>query len=198
MPHWMVSWVPCFAKKWFLDVAQENPLFSAWQGTVAMWHLVASLANEHTLVPPNNVSTTRAPPHITPKLNMMKTKLLVNYQFDVPLGYICKYRPRRQGELAEITSRKWQKTWSLTIWWLEYLTNLMSSYLSWHVRLPWTNLIRLRDKRVALSIMQAGFAGLAHVFVGYICSLMRLSCLPQHRTNLVNLIFVLKFHKLVF
>jgi hypothetical protein len=120
MPHWMVSWVPCFAKKWFLDVAQKNTLFSAWQGTVEMWRLVASLANEHTLVPPDNVSTTKAPPHVTPKLNMMKPKLR-------RVSVRCSVRLHPQisavgakGELAEATSRKWQKMWSLTIWWLEY------------------------------------------------------------------------------
>jgi photosystem I P700 chlorophyll a apoprotein A2 len=53
-------------------------------------------------------------------------------------------------------------------------------------RTPLANLIRWRDKPVALSIVQARLVGLAHFSVGYIFTYAAF-LIALHRVNLVNL-----------
>ncbi|KAI5658528.1 hypothetical protein M9H77_27321 [Catharanthus roseus] len=58
------------------------------------------------------------------------------------------------------------------IFWCSYWQELIET-LAWaHERTPLANLIRWRDKPVALSIVQARLLGLAHFSVGYIFTYM--------------------------
>ncbi|GFQ02099.1 photosystem i p700 chlorophyll a apoprotein a2 [Phtheirospermum japonicum] len=80
----------------------------------------------------------------------------------------------------------WATGFMFLISWRGYWQELIET-LTWaHERTPLANLIRWRDKPVALSIVQARLVGLAHSFVGYIFIYVALCTLAALLTCLLS------------
>jgi photosystem I P700 chlorophyll a apoprotein A2 len=62
----------------------------------------------------------------------------------------------------------WATGFMFLISWLGYWQELIETLVWAHERTPLANLVRWRDKPVALSIVQARLVGLVHFTVGYI------------------------------
>jgi photosystem I P700 chlorophyll a apoprotein A2 len=65
----------------------------------------------------------------------------------------------------------WATGFMFLISWRGYWQELIETLVWAHERTPLANLVRWRDKPVALSIVQARLVGLVHFAVGYICSI---------------------------
>ena len=83
----------------------------------------------------------------------------------------------------------WTSCLGYWIYVLNFLARILQELietLAWaHERTPLANLIRWRDKPVALSIVLARLVGLAHFSVGYIFTYAAF-LIALHRANLVN------------